>query len=206
MTTQAIGPQASSLRVALYSRVSTKDQDNENQLTQLREYCQRQGYAIVAEYVDVCSGAKAERPRQKEMFLHASQRKFDVLLFWSLDRLSREGVLPTLNYLQQLTSYGVGYLSFTEQYLDSLGVFRDAVLGILAAVARQEKIRISERTKAGLLKARADGRVGGRPSSLTPDQKEQAKRLRREGKTWTEIAPLFRVHPDTIKRIVSGKE
>ena len=73
------------------------------------------------------------------MFEAASRREFDVLLFWSLDRLSREGTVETLNHLQRLTSYGVHWRSFTEQYLDSTGIFREAVIGILAAVAKQER-------------------------------------------------------------------
>src|SRR5258707_10883117 len=100
------------------------------------------------------------------MFSAASKRKFEVLLFWSLDRLSREGVLETLQHLQRLTSYGVGYRSYTEQYLDSCGIFRDAVIGILAAVAKQERIRLSERTVAGLERAKAQGRIGGRPKVI----------------------------------------
>ena len=67
-------------------------------------------------------------------FAAASPREFDVLLFWSLDRLSREGTVETLNHLQRLTGYGVNYRSFTEQYLDSTGIFKEAVIGILAAV------------------------------------------------------------------------
>jgi len=73
------------------------------------------------------------------MFKAASQRKFDVLLFWSLDRLSREGVLETLQHLNRLTSHGVNYRSFTEQYFDSCGIFKDAVISILATVAKQER-------------------------------------------------------------------
>jgi DNA invertase Pin-like site-specific DNA recombinase len=191
------------MRCAIYARVSTVDQDTENQLQQLREFCQRQGDQVVAEYIDVASGGKADRQKLREMFLHASQRKFDLLLFWSLDRLSREGVLPTLNYLQQLTEYGVGYRSFTEQYLDSLGPFRDAVLAILASIARQERIRLSERTKAGLLKAKGQGRIGGRPSSLKPYELEKAKQMREEGNSWVVIAREFSCHPDTVKRALT---
>jgi DNA invertase Pin-like site-specific DNA recombinase len=94
------------------------------------------------------------------MFAAASRREFDCLLFWSLDRLSREGTVETLNHLQRLTGYGVNYRSFTEQYLDSTGVFKEAVIGILAAVAKQERVRLSERTIAGLERARAQGGVG----------------------------------------------
>src|SRR4051812_21050115 len=102
------------MKVAIYSRVSTSDQDNENQLSQLREFCQRQGYEIASEYVDTASGGRADRAAFKAMFASASKREFDLLLFWSLDRLSREGVLETLQYLQRLTAYGIAYRSFTE--------------------------------------------------------------------------------------------
>src|SRR6202040_2548693 len=105
----------------------------------------------------------SDRAQFKQMFIAASRCEFDSVLFWSLDRFSREGVLETLQHLQRLTSYGVGYRSFTEQYLDSCGVFRDAVISILATIAKQERIRLSERTVAGLQRAKAQGRVGGRP-------------------------------------------
>jgi DNA invertase Pin-like site-specific DNA recombinase len=192
------------LRVAIYSRVSTHEQDNENQLVQLREYCLKQDYQVTAEYVDVSSGGKAERIEFKRMFEHARQRQFDLLLFWSLDRLSREGVLDTFQYLQRLTSYGVGYRSYTEQYLDSLGPFRDAVLAILACIARQERVRLSERTLAGLAKARAMGHIGGRPKALTLYEREKAVELRAEGLSWKAIARKFDVHPDTVRRALKN--
>lgn len=192
------------MRVAIYSRVSTADQDNENQLAQLRDYCQRQGYQIISEYIDICSGGKADRGQFKLMFEHARQRRFDLVLFWSLDRLSREGVLETLQYLQRLTAHGIGYRSYTEQYLDSLGPFRDAVLAILACIARQERIRLSERTLAGLAKARAKGRVSGRPRSLKRYELDKAIELKAQGFSWSAIARQFKVHPDTIKRSVNG--
>ncbi len=152
-------------RVALYARVSTKDkgQDTENQLRQLREFASKQGWEVVHEYVDRATGKRSDREQFQKMFVSASKREFDVLLFWSLDRLSREGVVETLNHLQRLTSYGLNYRSFTEQYLDSTGIFKEAVIGILAAVAKQERVRLSERTIAGLQRAKAEGRVGGRP-------------------------------------------
>ena len=73
------------------------------------------------------------------MFADARARKFDLVLFWSLDRLSREGVSATLGHLERLTAYGVGWRSHTEECLDSCGIFRDAVLGILARIAKQER-------------------------------------------------------------------
>src|SRR5882724_4024536 len=155
------------MKVAVYARVSTKDkgQDTENQLAQLREFSQKQGWMIFAEYIDQESGAKSDRSEFQRMFQDASRRKFDVLLFWSLDRLSREGVLETLQHLQRLTSYGVAWRSFTEQYLDSTGIFKDAVIGILAAVAKQERVRLAERTRAGLERVRREGKRLGRPTA-----------------------------------------
>jgi DNA invertase Pin-like site-specific DNA recombinase len=118
-------PTESSPRVALYARVSTKDkgQDYTNQLNQLREFAARQGWTIVVEFCDTVSGGTGEREQFKAMFQAASRREFDVLLFWSLDQLSREGAFETLQHLQRLPSYGVAWRSFTEQYLDSTGIF-----------------------------------------------------------------------------------
>jgi len=153
------------MRAALYARVSTKDkgQDYANQLNQLREFAARQGGTIVVEFCDTVSGGTAERAEFQKMFASASRREFDVLLFWSLDRLSREGAFETLQHLQRLTSYGVAWRSFTEQYLDSTGIFREAIISILAVVAKQEKVRIRERVLAGLATARHKGTRLGRP-------------------------------------------
>ena len=153
----------SQFRCALYARVSTKDkgQEVQNQLTQLREFAARSGWTIVAEFIDHETGKISDREQFQAMFDAASKRQFDVLLFWSLDRLSREGVLPTLQHLQRLTTYGIGYRSFTEQYFDSCGIFRAAVIAIVATV--EERIRISERVRAGLTTARNKGRRLGRP-------------------------------------------
>ena len=125
-------------RVAIYARVSTKDkgQEVENQLRQLREFSSSQGWAVYREFVDHETGSTDDRTAFQAMFKGASQCKFDVLLFWALDRLSREGVLETLQHLNRLTSYGVGYRSFTEQYFDSCGIFKDAVIAIIVTVAR----------------------------------------------------------------------
>jgi len=185
------------MKVALYARVSTKDkgQDTENQLEQLRKFAESQNWPIVREYVDKATGKRSDREQFQQMFEAASRREFDLVLFWSLDRFSREGVLETLNHLQRLQSYGVGYRSFTEQYLDSCGVFKDAVLSILATIAKQERIRISERVTAGLAKARKAGRIGGRPR-LVVDRDQATKlfastnRILRNYRRLTEQVPI----------------
>src|SRR5258707_5882198 len=124
------------------------------------------------------------------MFSAASKRKFEVLLFWSLDRLSREGVLETLQHLQRLTSYGVAYRSFTEQYLDSCGIFKDAVLSILAVIAKQERIRRSERTKASIERRRAEGKRVGPEARI---DHTRVRALRAEGKSFPAIAREMRI-------------
>src|ERR1700677_3010200 len=144
------------MRAFLYARVSTADkgQDVENQLAELRRFAISQNWTVVHVYIVHETGSTSDRIEFKAMMLACSQHRADVVLFWALDRLTREGVLPTLQYLNALTSYGVGFKSFTEQYLDSCGIFKDAVLSILATIAKQERIRLSERTVAGLERAR----------------------------------------------------
>lgn len=192
------------MRVAMYARVSTKDkgQDTENQSRQLRQFAGTQGWTIVQEYVDRTTGKRSDREQFQKMFAAASRREFDVLLFWSLDRLSREGVVETLNHLQRLTGYGVNYRSFTEQYLDSTGIFKEAVIGILAAVAKQERVRLSERTIAGLERARAQGRVGGRPKAEDdPAMLKRFAKLKGGGLSVRRIAAEMGVSPTTVQKL-----
>jgi len=133
------------------------------------------------------------------MFQQASQRKFDVLLFWSLDRLSREGVLETLQHLQRLTSYGIAWKSFTEQYLDSTGIFREAVIGILAAIAKQERVRLAERTRAGLERVRREGKKLGRPAAKVDEA--VIRPMREEGASWSEIARRTHLSRGTVQKV-----
>jgi DNA invertase Pin-like site-specific DNA recombinase len=195
------------MKAAIYARVSTRDgrQDAENQLRQLREFASSQKWTVVHEYVDRASGKRGDREQFQKMFTAASRREFDCLLFWSLDRLSREGTVETLNHLQRLTGYGVNYRSFTEQYLDSTGIFKEAVIGILAAVAKQERVRLSERTIAGLQRAKAQGRVGGRPKAEDAEPKLAAEigRLRSQGQSIRAIAAEVGKSPNTVLRLLN---
>jgi len=154
-------------------------------MRQLREFAAAQGWTVYREFIDHETAKTDERAEFQAMFRDASQRKFDVLLFWALDRLSREGVLETLRHLNRLTSYGVGYRSFTEQYFDSCGIFKDAVIAIVATVAKQERVRISERVKAGLETARAKGKRLSRPRVVV-DARRIAT-LRKSGASWATI-------------------
>jgi DNA invertase Pin-like site-specific DNA recombinase len=188
------------MRIAIYGRVSTKDrgQEVENQLMALREFAAKQGWTVTREYIDHESGSRADRPEFKKMFQDASQRRFDLVLFWSLDRLSREGVLQTLNYLNRLASHGVGYRSFTEQYFDSCGIFNDVVISIMATVAQQERIRISERTKAGLEAARRKGVPLGRRRVRIDGA--LVRQLQAEGKSFEQIAKQLKCGVGTAFR------
>ena len=214
------GARTATTRAALYLRVSTradkrdddaarqrKRQDVENQRRQLRQFCETQGWEVVAEYADEESGSKSDRAGFQQMWKDAAQRRFDVLLFWALDRFSREGVLETLNYLQRLTSYGIDWRSHTEQYLDSTGIFREAVIAILAAVAKQERIRISERTRAGLERAREKGTRSGRPIGRPRLvlRRDQVLELRKEGLSWRQIAVRLHASPTAIRRAHAAK-
>src|SRR5712664_1609763 len=192
------------MKIALYARVSTKDkgQETENQLVQLREFASKQGWQIIREYIDRETGGTSDRVEFQEMFADASRRKFDLVLFWSLDRLSREGVLETLQHLNRLTACGVGYKSFTEQYLDSCGIFKDAVIGILATIAKQERVRLSERTKAGIAIARSKGRQIGRPK-LNVTHAEIA-RLRTSGLSLRAIGRELGISEGSVRRLTSA--
>ena len=111
--------------------------------------------------------ARPSAPHFQKMFADARARKFDLVLFWSLDRLSREGVSAMLGHLEHLTGYGVGWRSHTEEYLDSCGIFRDAVLDILATIAKQERIRRSERASAAIARLRRQGQAISSDGSRT---------------------------------------
>ena len=194
--------------VALYARVSTKDgrQDTENQLIQLRQYSEKQGLSIVAEFVDHETGGTSKRKHFQQMFADARARKFDLVLFWALDRFSREGALETLQHLQRLTEYGVEWRSHTEEYLDSTGLFRDAVIAILAVIAKQERIRRSERASAAIARLRKEGNADrlGRKRLLIGAKLEAARKLRSEGESWRAIGTKLRMGHMTIQRALAG--
>ena len=191
-------------KVALYARVSTRDknQDPENQLRQLRAYAAKMEWEIVAEYVDLASGKSGDREQFKRMFNAARNLEFDVLLFWSLDRFSREGTYETLNHLKRLTDYKVKWRSHQEEFVDSVGPFAEAIVGFLAAIAKQERVRLSERVKAGLARATAEGRHGGRPKA-EDDLKLVVKfrKLHDAGTSVRKIAAELDISTTTVQKL-----
>lgn len=191
-------------KVCIYARVSTHDQETDNQVVQLKDYAAKQGWEVVYTLLDVGSGSKgrSEREGLDKAFTLAHQRKFDLLLFWALDRFSREGSRQTIAYLSQLESLGVGFHSFSEPYLSTLGVFSDCIIALLSALAKQERIRIGERTKAGLERAKASGKKLGRPS--TADVRgEEAKKLKAEGLSLRQIGEQMGVSRSRVHQLLS---
>ena len=164
------------MKAALYSRVSTDRQTTENQLRELRTWAAALGYDVVIEYQDVVSGEAAH------------QRKFDVLLFWSIDRLTREGALEALDILNKVEQKGARFRSYTEQYLDSIGHFREAIVGLLGTVAKMEKARLRERIRAGQARAAKQGRVAGRPAIIDEAKRQLIVKLEAAGISQRAIA------------------
>lgn len=192
------------MRVGIYARVSTKDkgQSVENQVPDLRSYAQARGWTIYKEYVEEESGGTGKRSQFQDLFADAHQRRFDLVLFWSLDRFSREGALATLTYLNQLEAWGVDYKSFTEQWLDSTGIFKEAIISLLATLAKQERVRMSERTKAGLVRARANGKQLGAPTKAA-ELVDQVRRLQEAGASNQAIAHALQISPSTVAKYLS---
>jgi DNA invertase Pin-like site-specific DNA recombinase len=192
------------MKVAIYTRVSGKSnrQDAANQRIALVEYCQRQGWDYL-EYTDRMSGTRADRAEFQRMFEDARLKHFDLVLFWALDRFSREGTLKTLEYLQRLDTYGVGWKSYTEQYLDSTGMFRDAVIAILATIAKQEHARLSERVVAGLRRAKREGKVLGRKRIIL--DRERIRQMHSSGQSVRAIAAAVGISKSLVANILNSQ-
>ena len=189
---------------AIYARVSTADkgQDPENQLRQLRDWCRRMGYPIVREYVEHENGGKGVGYRKQlgAMFAAAARREFDLLLVWSLDRFSREGMAATISHLQRLASHGVGFRSFTEEHLSTENeLVRNILLATLASLAKLEREKISQRTKAGLERARANGIVLGRPKFSDGDRQRLRVALDKGG-SWHAVSVATKIPYSTVKK------
>jgi len=159
------------MNVAIYVRVSKDEADSkgrlqntDNQLLPLIKYAEARGFTVKRVFTDRVSGGDSNRPAFKEMFSHVRQGHFKAVLIWSLDRFSREGILNTHSYITQLKKYNCALISLKETWLDtSTEGIGELMISIFSYVAEQERIRISERTKAGLERARKKGVKLGRP-------------------------------------------
>lgn len=180
---------------AIYARVSTNNgQDPEMQLRELREYCQRRGWTVAQEYVDVgISGAKERRPELDRLLADAHRRKFDAVAVWRFDRFARS-VSHLLRALENFRALGVELVSLSEQ-VDTSTPTGKMVFTVLGAVAELERSLIAERVRAGLRNAKAKGRRLGRPRSGV-DLSEIA-RLRAQGASWRTVGATLGVSAAT---------
>ena len=191
-------------RAALYLRISTRDgrQTEENQRRQLRRFIEGEGYTLTGEFVDHESGRKGRRERAAfgQMFEAAERREFDTLIFWSLDRFSREGIRKTVAYLQQLETLGVRFRSFTEPYLSTENeLVSHILLAVLSYFAEYEAKKISRRTKAGLERARAEGKALGRPSKFE-EHRAELEAMLKEGLPKAEMKRRTGLAYNTVKK------
>jgi DNA invertase Pin-like site-specific DNA recombinase len=188
------------MKTALYLRVSTNDQSTENQLPDLEALASRRGFDIVTTFSENISAAKT-RPEFEKMIAAAHRGKFEVLLVWSLDRLHRS-MVGALQTVLDLDRRGVQVVSFKEPWLDTGGPVRSLLIAIFGWVAEQERLRIGDRTKAGLDRARRRGVRLGRPRvALDIDQ---LMALRAGGMSMSKIAAEVGVSVGKVHEALSG--
>ena len=186
-------------RAAVYVRVSTVDQHPENQLHELRQFASQRGLQIVQEYVDhgFC-GARARRPDLDRMMDDARRHKFDVLVVWSCDRLARN-TKHLLQTLDELNGMGISFLSQREA-IDTEGPLGRAILVIVSAMAELERCLIVERVRAGMRRAKLEGRQIGR--SRLDMNREQIVHDRRSGMSLTQVAKRHNISRASVCRLM----
>ena len=189
-------------RAAIYARVSTVDerQDPETQLPQLREYAERRGFPVAREYVDHASGSRNDRGQYRAMLEAARRRQFDALLVWRYDRFARS-LRELVNALSEFEGLGIDFVSYNEG-ADTTTPQGKLLFGIMASLAKFERSLIAERVKAGMQRAKAQGKHTGRPAlpSLTRARIEELLRQRPPLSLRT-IAKSAGVSPETVRKV-----
>jgi DNA invertase Pin-like site-specific DNA recombinase len=204
------------MHIAIYARVSTKkqkdqnqgkkDQDPENQLRELRAWCDKAGHTIAHEYIDRESGRKDAKDRKQfaQLFEDAHKRKFDCVLVWALDRLTREGMVATIMYLQRLAGCGISFHSYTEPHLSTDNeLLRDILLAVMSSLAKIESRKIGERTRAGMERARVKGTKSGKPIGrprINPALQQKITKQLSEGLSAYAVAKKLGIDAHTVAR------
>ena len=185
-------------RAVLYLRVSTLDQHPETQMHDLRALAKHRGFEIVNEYTDRISGAKAKRPGLDELLGDAKRGRFDVVIVWAFDRLARS-VRHLLETLDELNRLNIEFISFREN-IDTGGPLGRAIVVIVGAIAELERNLIIERVRAGMRRAKLEGRqIGRRPMDC---DREAIKRDRERGLSLTEVARAHSVSRAMVSKIM----
>ena len=185
-------------RAALYVRVSTPDQSIEPQLLDLRQMAAARGYEIVREYSDKLSGTKSKRPGLDALLSDAQRHRFDVVMVWAFDRMARS-VRHFLEVLDELNHLGIEFVSFRES-VDTSGPLGRAMVVIVGAIAELERNLIVERVKAGMRRAKLDGRQIGR--SRLDMNREQIVHDRRSGMSLTQVAKKHGISRASVCRVM----
>jgi DNA invertase Pin-like site-specific DNA recombinase len=191
------------MRAAIYTRVSTLDQNPQSQLLDLQQLASQRSFAIVKTYVDHgFSGTKARRPGLDEMLHDARRHQFDVVLVWAADRLARS-VKHFVDILAELDHLKIGFISYREQ-IDTSGPLGKAIMTIVAAIAELERSLIVERVKAGLRRARLEGRhIGRKPLDLDT---VAIIGDRARGLSFRRIAKLHQISTATVRRVLRAHQ
>ena len=183
---------------ALYLRVSTFDQNPETQVHDLRQMASQRGYQVVEEFTDRISGAKARRPGLDALMRDARRGRFKVVLVWACDRIARS-TRHFLEVLDELNRLNIEFISFREQ-IDTGGPLGRAVVVIIGAVAELERNLIIERVRAGMRRAKLEGRhIGRKPLEL---DRAAILRGRQQGLSLGQLAKAHRASRATIHRVL----
>jgi DNA invertase Pin-like site-specific DNA recombinase len=182
--------------------VSTGDQNLDTQLLDLREFAKQRGFELVGEYTDVISGAKSKRPGLDRLMADARRRRFDIVIVAAFDRMARS-VKHFLEVLDELNRLGVEFISLREN-IDTGGALGRALLTIIAAIAELERSLIVERVRAGMRRAKLEGRrIGRAPLNVN---REEVVRDRRSGMSLTRVAAKYHISRASVCRLVKQSE
>jgi DNA invertase Pin-like site-specific DNA recombinase len=185
------------MKIAIYTRVSTQDQSTEMQTQDLKRYCQQRGFEIFKQYSDLgISGTRDRRPALDELMADARKRMFDVVLVWRFDRFARS-TKHLITALEEFRHLGIDFISYQEN-IDTSSPLGKAMFTIVSAIAELERGILLERVKAGLKRAKENGRILGRPRRLDLDVKELQRMRDKEKLSFRQIAKKVKACPATV--------
>ena len=184
-------------RVALYARVSTLDkgQDPETQLVQLRQYAQARNFEVITEFIDYASGTSEDRTQYKLMMAAAKKRKIDVVLVWRYDRFACS-TQALVNALKEFQSLGIDFISYQEN-IDTTTPTGELIFHVMASLAQFESSLISQRVKAGMARAKAQGKHISRPP-IAKELQQKIIELQREGVSMNKISKTLGIAYGTV--------
>jgi len=188
-------------KVIIYARVSTKEQNVDMQLTDLRQYAEARKLNVVQEYIDYASGVKSDRENYKKLFDDVRKRKTDIVLVWKFDRFARS-TKELINALEEFSNLGVDFISYKEN-IDTSSPAGKILFTMISAFAEFEREIIRERVKAGMEKAKARGVTIGRPK-IPPFTIEKLLEMKENGVDYKEIIKKLKISKSTYYYILKS--